>query len=261
MNAILDWVGSLTLAEAAAWLLAENVVLFVLAVIVGSVVARRFHRRPAAPVPDPLERKEVVYAASTVVLNWLITLLGWYLWKQGILVIRRDYGWWAVADVVALVLIMDLAMYVLHRMIHISVFYPIHRLHHAFDRPRPLDLFVLHPLENLAFGALWLVVVAVHAWSWTGISIFLAMNLASGTLGHLGVEPLPSWWSRVPMLRHVGTSTFHAGHHQDVHHNFGFYTLIWDRLFGTLVPEYDRRFGQSRGPSGLTATQDSAVGQ
>lgn len=38
------------------------------------------------------------------------------------------------------------------------------------------------------------------------------------------------WWG----LRHVGTSTFHAGHHQDAGHNFGFYTLVWDRLFGTL---------------------------
>ena len=29
---------------------------------------------------------------------------------------------------------------------------PIHRLHHEYDRPRPLSLFVLNPLETLAFG-------------------------------------------------------------------------------------------------------------
>ena len=37
----------------------------------------------------------------------------------------------------------------------------------------------------------------------------------------------------------IGTSTFHAEHHLQPRTNYGFYTVIWDRLFGTLHPRYD----------------------
>ena len=66
------------------------------------------------------------------------------------------------------------------------------------------------------------------------ILIYLGLNLAFGTLGHVGVEPYPAAWFRWPVLRDLGSSTFHAGHHQDLAVNFGFYTTLWDRLFGTL---------------------------
>ena len=101
----------------------------------------------------------------------------------------------------------------------------------------PLTLFVLHPLETLSFGALWLAVLAVYTASWLGIAVYLTLNLAFGLIGHLGVEPAPRFFARTPGLRHVATGRFHADHHADAGHNFGFYTLIWDRLFGTLAPE------------------------
>ena len=66
--------------------------------------------------------------------------------------------------------------------------------------------------------------------------------VAFGTLGHSGVEPFPRSWPRIPLLRLLGTSTFHAEHHEEPAHNFGFYTLIWDQLFGTLDPAYRRRY-------------------
>jgi sterol desaturase/sphingolipid hydroxylase (fatty acid hydroxylase superfamily) len=74
------------------------------------------------------------------------------------------------------------------------------------------------------------------------------LNLGSGMVGHLGVEPFPGSWARRRVLRHIGTSTFHAGHHHYGRGNFGFYTLIWDRLFGTLHPGYAERFGRPARP-------------
>jgi sterol desaturase/sphingolipid hydroxylase (fatty acid hydroxylase superfamily) len=42
----------------------------------------------------------------------------------------------------------------------------------------------------------------------------------------------------------VTGGSFHARHHQDITCNFGFYTLIWDRLFRTLRKDYWARFGK-----------------
>ena len=50
----------------------------------------------------------------------------------------------------------------------------------------------------------------------------------------------------IPFVHYISTSTFHAEHHQDADHNFGFYTLIWDRLFVTLSPDYVRDFTLAR---------------
>jgi len=47
------------------------------------------------------------------------------------------------------------------------------------------------------------------------------LNILFGTLGQV-------------LLREIGSSSFHAGHHRAPTNHFGFYTLIGDRLFGTL---------------------------
>ena len=75
-----------------------------------------------------------------------------------------------------------------------------------------------------------------------GLVIYLNLNLLFGTLGHCGVEPLPRALLRVPVLNLLGTSTFHAEHHENKKYNFGFYTLIWDSLLGTLHPDYHSRY-------------------
>ena len=82
-----------------------------------------------------------------------------------------------------------------------------------------------------------------------GLFGYLVLNVLFGTVGHAGVEPFPAALNRVPLLRYIGASTFHDGHHELVRYNFGFYTLLWDRLFGILDPEYDRRFVGAAAPT------------
>jgi sterol desaturase/sphingolipid hydroxylase (fatty acid hydroxylase superfamily) len=129
----------------------------------------------------------------------------------------------------------------------------MHRLHHDYDRPRPLTLFILNPVENLSFGMLWLAVITAYSPSWLGMSIYLLLNVLFGTIGHLGVEPFPVWWAKTPVLRYLAGGTFHARHHQDLDSNFGFYTLIWDRLFGTLRKDYWATLGEL--PAWVTNSQ------
>jgi sterol desaturase/sphingolipid hydroxylase (fatty acid hydroxylase superfamily) len=71
--------------------------------------------------------------------------------------------------------------------------------------------------------------------SGTAVLIYLALNILFGTLGHAGVEPFPESWRRRQLLREIGSSSFHARHHRTLTTNYGFYTLAWDRLFGTLA--------------------------
>ena len=246
LNHLLDLFRPMTLPEAALWLLVENVALFFLSLAFGHALLILFRPRRVVDAPEPVQWQELAWAANCVLLNTVVTLAGWWLWQRNIIVIRPDTGWLVPLDVLVLLLAMDLGMYVTHRLAHIPALYRIiHATHHRYDKPRPLNLFVLNPLEVLGFGALWLAVITVYHSSWTGMLIYLALNLLFGTVGHLGVEPLPRSFARWPILRHLGTSTFHARHHQDGNVNFGFYTDLWDRLFRTLYLKYTETFGQT----------------
>ncbi len=232
---MIEWMSNLSFAKAAGLLLLQNGLLFLLALAAGEWLVRRFKNRPVTPPPDPMQPAELLLALACVLLNTCVAIGGWFLWKQGVIVLRNEFSWRIILDVLVLLIAMDLLMYLFHRIAHHRLIFPIvHSTHHRYDRPRPLNLFVLNPFEVLGFGALWLTVLSIYSFTWIGIIVYLIMNLAFGTIGHLGVEPFPRLWSRLPIVKHLGSSTFHANHHQDAHVNFGFYTDLWDRLFRTL---------------------------
>ena len=245
MEGILTWIRDAPLWQTAPAALAENLVVHGIAVALGEAAVRCFRHRPVAPPALPLLRAELVISAITMVTNSLTTLAGLYLWRIGIIRFQTGTGSWVALDILALLLVMDGAMYALHRVAHLPWVYPwLHQPHHEYVRPRPLTLFILNPLENLAFGALMLAVFAAYPFSWLAMAFFVTFNVASGIVGHLGVEPLPDWWMRVPGVRCLTSGSFHARHHQDIRCNFGFYTLIWDRVFRTLRRDYWATFGK-----------------
>ncbi len=245
METLIDLLRELPLWQLAVIFLAENLLIFALVLLAGRWIARRFRHRPVSHLPPEVGGTDVRLALLTVMLNTCVTLAGVMLWRAGYIHFRTDTGWRAWLDVVVLLGVMDLLMYLLHRVAHARWLFPLmHRTHHNYERVRPLALFLLNPFENLGFGVLWLAVIIAYDASWLGMSTYLIVNVIFGAIGHLGVEPLPDSWRRIPLLNHLTTSSFHAQHHQHLAHNYGFYTLIWDRLFGTLSPRYETDFGR-----------------
>lgn len=239
-----QFLSTIPLWQAFLLFLLENALILGLCVWVGNLLVRRYSERPVAAPARP-DTQESVLAAVSVLLNTLVTWLGLILWRMGVIELRTTLGWRDWLDALVLLVTMDLAMYLLHRIAHLPLLYPLlHRTHHRYEDPRPLTLFALNPLENLSFGLLWLLVLCLYQSSWAGVIIYLTLNVAFGLVGHLGVEPFSKRWIEHPILKYISTSTFHAQHHQQDRFNYGFYTVIWDRLFGTLSPQYPSRFGQ-----------------
>ncbi len=228
------WLRELGGWEAAALFGAENLLILAAALAAGHLMIALFRTRRITGEPAPLEIGEIALASSTIILNTAVTWAGWWLWREGWLVLRWG-AWWEVAlDLAVIFLVMDAAMYGLHRLAHHRLLFGLlHRAHHRYERPRPLTLFALNPAEAVSFGGLWLGLLLVWDATWQGIGIYLTLNVIFGLVGHLGVEPLPRRWQGAPGVRLLGTSTFHAVHHDDFNRNYGFYTSIWDRIFKT----------------------------
>jgi sterol desaturase/sphingolipid hydroxylase (fatty acid hydroxylase superfamily) len=233
MDTLLD-----TLRNAPSWLLwiiflAENT-----AILLGVLVWGR--RLQGASEPHPLHpfaytRRQWRIAAITTILNTAITYAGYWLWTQNFIRLSTAFSINILLDAAFLFFAMDLLMYVFHYVIHKTPLYKLlHTLHHEATDPEPIDLFILHPLETLSFGALWLLLLLLFPLNIYGIIIYLIINVIFGMTGHLGMEPLPAKVRQWPVLKYLGTSTFHHTHHRDEACNFGFYTSIWDRVFRTF---------------------------
>ena len=224
MNDVLDYL--LHLPTLALWLifLAENLLITILVLLFGKLNA--------------YTSREWMMCGVTNILNTVVTYGGYWMWKHGIIIINTDISWMMIPDFLILFFAMDLLMFIFHLIIHKTfLFNAVHQLHHQAVDPTPIDLFVLHPVEAISFGALWLILLTLYPFNIYAVMIYLTVNVLFGLAGHLGMEPLPEKVRNLPVLKYLGTSTFHHNHHQDIHHNFGFYTSIWDRLFGSFARE------------------------
>ncbi|QRA45283.1 sterol desaturase family protein [Chryseobacterium cucumeris] len=179
----------------------------------------------------PVTRSDFYLSLLTIGCNSFVMLLGAFLWKKGWIVPgQTESVIGIIAEVAVLLLLMDFLMYLFHFAAHLPLVYKVlHGKHHEHISTNFLSLFVLHPLETIGFGLMILVLLVGHDFSVISISIYLLLNLIWGTIGHLNREFFPASFDRF----FVGTTRFHNQHHLDESKNFGFYTSIWDRLFGT----------------------------
>jgi sterol desaturase/sphingolipid hydroxylase (fatty acid hydroxylase superfamily) len=209
------------------WLifLVENVIITAMTLYAGMLISGHTYQYTS---------REWQICIMTNILNTIVTFAGWWLWQEGYITIDMNFTLGIFTDVFLLFFAMDLLMYLFHWLIHKTFLYRLfHKLHHQSIHPKPIDLFVLHPIETIAFGGLWLLLLWCLPFNIYAIMIYLVVNVIFGLTGHLGIEPLPAKIRYLPVIRLLGTSTFHHDHHQDISHNFGFYTSIWDRFFGT----------------------------
>ncbi|WP_255555237.1 sterol desaturase family protein [Flavobacterium sp. NKUCC04_CG] len=211
--------------------LISNVFLFLLSISLYVFIDKSCRKNKLQPLDHPINRSDIYLSILTVSLNCLLMLLAVYLWKQGFLNWKTHHSVITTSlETLAIIFIMDFLMYVFHYVAHTPIIYKLlHRKHHEHNSTNYLSLFVLHPFETVGFGLMMIVVFSSYSFSVYALSLYIIINLIWGTLGHLNREFFPKWAD----YSFLGTTKFHNQHHQYESRNFGFYTSIWDRLFGT----------------------------
>lgn len=162
------------------------------------------------------------------------------------------------AEVAVAIVLLDLAIWAQHRLMHaVPALWRLHRVHHAdrdFDvttaiRFHPLELALSLAIKGAVIYALGPPVAAVLLFAviLNGMAMFSHANLA-----------LPAGADRLLRLVFV-TPDMHRVHHSveraEHDRNFGFNLSVWDRLFGTYLAA--PRGGQAGMSVGLREVQDS----
>lgn len=198
------------------------------------------------PIGWAMVRHELFWSAfnvfgTTCVLS---ALSAWLVGKGYLQIDTSPAAWYVVVYEFALYFfIFDLYFYLVHRLIHIEPLYTwVHKTHHRSLCPQPLSYASMTPLEGIAEGLvipLFLTLFTVHQTSTLFILPFASLM---GLYVHCGYEFAPRWWYRLPFTRWLITPMYHDQHHQYFTCNYGAYTTLWDRLFGTMRARFEQDF-------------------
>lgn len=155
-----------------------------------------------------------------------------------------EYGWFYYFSVFPILFIMhDLYFYIMHRIMHHpSLFKYIHLVHHKSTNPSPWAAYAFHPLEAIIEQGIVVIFyfsLPIHI---SHLAIFFLFSIVYNVYGHLGYELYPKGFNKTWIGRWINTSVNHNQHHQYFKGNYGLYTLIWDRIFGTIRKDYNAQF-------------------
>jgi len=150
-----------------------------------------------------------------------------------------------VLSIVLMILLHDTYFYWMHWLMHRKVIFRyVHKVHHLSTNPSPWAAMSFHPLEAVIKAGVIVVIALVMPVHPLAIGIFLLFMIIYNVYGHLGYELYPKGFSRSRIGRWINTSVNHNLHHQTFKGNYGLYFLFWDRIMGTVQPEYDKKFDE-----------------
>ncbi len=216
-----------------------NVLLFSSSIILYTIVSKFSTQALIQTKKQAITKSDIILSFVVLVCNAAVFILGEFLWEIGIIkVIASGSLLTILSQVIVLVVAMDFLMYIFHRVAHLPLLYKqVHRKHHEHASVNALSLFVLHPVEAIGFGLLFIIVLMLYSFNMWAIAVYLIINLIWGTIGHLNQGILNDSGMKLWISKVFCLSLFHNRHHQYPNCNYGFYTLFWDKLFKTYRTE------------------------
>ena len=177
----------------------------------------------------------VLFPAAAVGIAYTAAESGWGLFN------RVDLPYWL--EVLVAVLLLDLAIYLQHMLMHrVPLLWRLHRVHHA-----DLDIDMttgsrFHTLEIIVSMLIKWVVIFLLGPALLAVLIFETLLNGMAVFNHANVR-LPATIDRLLRLLLI-TPDVHRVHHSILRHetnsNFGFNLSIWDRAFGTYIDQPEK---------------------
>ncbi len=202
-------------------------------------------------------RSEMTWALLNNVNYAILAVVAYLMYERGFLRLYfdwHDYGTiYGVLVVPVLLLAHDAYFFWVHYLMHQRPFRRIshHVVHHQFHNVSPWAAFSVHPIEGfveLLFRPILLMLIPTHPYS---LIAFAILSFALNIIGHSGYELFPKSFATSPLTKFSSCATYHYLHHRNSNYNFGLFFNIWDRVMGTMNPEYATFYASTRGKVGV----------
>ncbi|MDP9134529.1 MAG: sterol desaturase family protein, partial [Actinomycetota bacterium] len=216
---------------------------FVLLLVVEAISFRHYHEDDLVGYEPRDTRTSLTMGVGNVVVNvaWKLVVVVVYAALYELTPFRMpEDAWWAW---VLLFLADDLAYYWFHRVSHVSrVFWASHVVHHSSEHYN-LSTALRQTWVPMTYLPFWLPLLLVGFPPWM---VLLAQSWSLIYQFGLHTERI----GRLPRLLEavLNTPSHHRVHHganeQYLDRNYGGILIVWDRLFGSFIPESERvRYG------------------
>jgi sterol desaturase/sphingolipid hydroxylase (fatty acid hydroxylase superfamily) len=196
------------------------------------------------PNPPPDRARRWPANAGLVLLDTLVArvllpagAVGAALWAQS-----RDLGlfnalaWPSWLEFVLALLLLDLAIYWQHRLLHtLSWLWPLHRVHHTDVTLDATSALRFHPFEIVLSLAIKVALVVALGIAPAAVLVFeiLLSSFALVTHANLALPPrmdrVVRWLLVTPTMHRI----HHSVHGEEQRSNYGFNLSLWDRVFGS----------------------------
>ncbi len=195
-------------------------------------------------------RREVIFSLITVIIFVLVAVIVFgsslreYTLRYETIEI---FGWgYFILSVFLMILLHDTYFYWMHRLMHHpKIFKLVHKTHHQSTNPSPWAAYAFHPIEAFFEASIIFPIVFLIPFHRIALLTFLLFMIIYNVYGHLGYELYPKGFHKHWLGKWINTSVNHNQHHKQFTGNYGLYFLIWDRLMGTIRPDYDDAYEHS----------------
>ncbi len=200
-------------------LLSANVLMYLTTIIISRLWSSFYQHESAT-----IKKRDIILSIIVVFVNVIVAIPGYLLFLHSKITFDdahflRDFG--------ILFFLIDFFMYVLHFVAHyIWPFKLLHKEHHLIGDFNSISLYIMNPLEALFFGIILTIFPLLLSLNLYSFLLIIFINWLLGVIAHLHTSS-----NKKSML--FGNNIFHKQHHEYSSCNYGFFTVLWDRLFGT----------------------------
>jgi sterol desaturase/sphingolipid hydroxylase (fatty acid hydroxylase superfamily) len=191
-------------------------------------------------------RRDVLYSLVSIIISAITIVLTFYIGRDYNNVYRDIDQYSTVYYLFTFVwmfFVHDTYFYWMHRaMHHPLLFKRVHLIHHKSTNPSPWTAYAFHPFEAIAESCILPIIAFTLPVHISAVIFFFVFQISYNVYGHLGFEILPKGFHKTRIGRLMNTSTAHNIHHLKFKGNYGLYSLIWDRLMGTVREDYDATY-------------------
>jgi sterol desaturase/sphingolipid hydroxylase (fatty acid hydroxylase superfamily) len=192
----------------------------------------------------------LLFPAAAVGIALAVAEMGWGLFNL------LTLPFWL--EVIAAVLLLDLAIYLQHILMHrVSLLWRLHRVHHA---DLDIDLTTgsrFHTIEIIVSMLIKGMVILLLGPALIAVLVFEVLLNGMAIFNHANVS-LPSAVERVVRYLLV-TPDMHRVHHSTVkretNSNYGFNLSVWDRIFSTYIDQPEK--GHDKMTIGIAEFRDA----
>lgn len=228
-------------AEFAALYIAVVAVVVVTGLLTGLFFEIMNARHPERRVQDrdnPNKWRELVHAPGSILSLSLCVAGGIFAQTQGWALTPLPLNWWTgTLMLVVSIVLYDTWFYWIHRLFHTKALYRFHAQHHKSLAPTVWSVHHESMLDSVLHQLYFVLIVFVFPIPWPMLVLHKIYDQVTGMVGHAGFEHFASPLGRTPWP--LSSTVFHDQHHSAFRYNYAHTFSFWDRVMGTLHPQYD----------------------